>query len=456
MPFKVLLVNAINPKVETESRQPHLGLAYIAAAARKALPDLDLEFSCVTEDIEKHLASFEPNLIAVTTVSQNYNIAKKHTEYCLRYGTPVIWGGIHISVMPQTLPKGVTAACLGEGEETFPELIRAFSQGISLDAIKNIPGLAYWDDGQVQITKPRPPIKDIDTIPFPERELLDIRTHTYMFTSRGCPYRCQFCASSRYWDKLRFFSAEKVVDEIQLLHDNYGVNFISFYDDLFAADVNRVERIVELLEQRGLSGKLKYSANCRANIVTDKLAALLQRMNVVSVGIGCESGDPEMLRYLKGKSVTLEDNYKAISLLKKHGIFVNASFVIGSPGESHQSLQATSDFIKKSGLDLIDIYILTPFPGTPVWDYAVSRGFVSPNMEDWSVLDVNAYRNPDKVIVLCESLPRGDLFAAYKKLLRLRLRHNLTKLWRHPLRHMIPRVAVKMVIDKFYRLFAKG
>lgn len=455
MAFKVLLVNSINPTVETETRQPHLGLAYIAAAAREGLPALELDFRCISEDIEAHFQEFQPDLVGITTVSQNYNIACEYTDYFIRQHAPVVWGGIHISIMPETLPKGVTAACLGEGEETFKELIHSIFNG-SFDKVRNnISGLAFWDGGQLIKTTPRAPIKDIDSIPFPERDLLEIKSHTYMFTSRGCPYRCQFCASSRYWDKLRFFSAEYVVDEIQLLHENYGVDFISFYDDLFAANVDRVERMVELLEERGLSGKIRYSANCRANIVTERLAKLLKRMNVVSIGIGCESGDSEMLHYLKGKSVTVEDNYRAVSMMKKQGIFVNASFVIGSPGETLESIKATERFIKTSGIDLIDIYILTPYPGTPVWDYACARGFVHPHMEDWTTLDVNAYRHPETAIVLCEKLSRKELLTAYKRFQRIRLWHNVSRAWRHPMRHMIPRVVAKMIIDKFTRLFQR-
>ena len=126
-----------------------------------------------------------------------------------------------------------------------------------------------------------------------------------MFSSRGCPYRCRFCASSAYWDKLRFFSADYVVNEIGVLVEDYKVKFITFYDDMFISNVKRLKEIADGLDREGLLGKVKFSCSCSAPNITDEVARILKEMNVVSVGMGLESGSDKTLTYLKGKAFSV-------------------------------------------------------------------------------------------------------------------------------------------------------
>jgi anaerobic magnesium-protoporphyrin IX monomethyl ester cyclase len=260
-----------------------------------------------------------------------------------------------------------------------------------------------------------------------------------MFTSRGCPYQCTFCSSSRYWGKTRFFSAEYVVDEIEYLWKTYHVSMISFFDDLFIAKRSRLEQMIRLMERRNLLGKIQFTCNSRANLIDDEMARLLSRLGVVSSGFGMESGDEETLRYLKCTNISVNQNQAAINTMKKAGIAVNASFIIGSPNESRKSIMRTYDFIRNSKLDLFDVYILTPFPGTPVWDYAKQRGIVSEDDFDWSRLSVNVYRNPEKAIILSETLSKEEIIGLYKRLKRLRLLRSVIRVWNHPLRKDVPR-----------------
>ncbi len=448
---RILLVNAINTSVEVERRYPNLGLGYLASVLRQHFSEKRLKILITDHKIRETTANFRPHIVGISSVSQNYNIALNYAGYFEKSGIPYFMGGIHISNLPGTLPKGAVAGCSGEAEETIIDLLNLFFENdFSVRSLKNIPGLVYWDDETLLESPDRPLIKEMDSIPFPARDLLSVRSHTYMFTSRGCPYRCTFCSSSRFWNKLRFFSAEYVVEEIELLLKEYNVKMISFFDDLFVSDRKRLDKIIYLLEKKKIAGKIKFTCSCRANVVDKELAGMLSEMGVVSVGLGLESGDKETLKYLKGNNISLSDNHNAVNFLKNAGIAANASFVIGSPKETEKQIMRTYDFIKNSRLDLFDIYLLTPYPGTPVWEYARKRGLVSDDMPDWSVLDVNAYRSPERAIILSEKMSGKKIINWYRKFRRLRYRRNIVKVIAHPMKRDLPGMAWNLLKEKFF------
>jgi radical SAM superfamily enzyme YgiQ (UPF0313 family) len=448
--LKILFINAIDPNSEVESRYPNLGLGYLSASLRREIPDVDFDFLIIDDDVKNNIATFKPDLAAITTVSQNFPIALNYMDLLSEFNIPTIWGGVHISALPHLLPHKAVLGCIGEGEQTVVDIVNEFiKDGLTAKSLASIPGIVYWDDGELKTTTSRESISNLDDLPMPARDLLDIGTTTYMFTSRGCPYRCTFCSSSRYWGKTRFFSAEYVVNEIEFLHREYNVSMIRFFDDLFIAKRSRLKEILEMLEMRNLLGKIKFTCNCRANRIDDDLADLLKKLGVVSVGFGLESADEKTLKYLKGDNVSIEQNREAVEIVKKKGIAANASFIIGSPDEGRESIMRTYDFIRSSKLDAFEIYVLTPFPGTPVWDYAKQRGLVNEENFDWATLSVNLYRDPDRAIVLSEILSKDEIISYYRKFKRLRLLRNFKNIWKHPLRSQLPRYLLKRA-KEFY------
>ena len=454
--IKILFINAINPESEIETRYTPLGILYLSASLKKAFPVGTFEVRLVNKDIEKNLQSFRPDIVGITAVSQNFNHAIRHANLAHRWGLPTIIGGIHISMIPESLTKDMDVGCIGEGELTIIELMKVFMEHkrFSSDELQKIDGIVFWKNGKRIKTPHRTVIREMDQIiPHPDRTLKGPVKHAYVFSSRGCPYRCVFCASSRYWNQLRFFSPEYVFAEVENLVKNSGAKMISFYDDLFVANKKRLHDIAILMEQSGLAKKVKFTCSCRSNMVNEDVVADLKRMGVVSVGLGLESGNLRVLNYLKGKTVTVEDNRRAVKVLTSAGIKANASFIIGSPDETETEMMDTYDFIRKSKLSFVDIYVLTPYPGTPVWDFAKSLGLVSDDM-DWDILNVNFELNHPNAILLSNTVNRKRLYQIYKKFRRQRLVRNIRSLITHPMLLDLPKVASGIAKEKVIRFFS--
>jgi radical SAM superfamily enzyme YgiQ (UPF0313 family) len=143
------------------------------------------------------------------------------------------------------------------------------------------------------------------------------------------------------------------------------------------------------------------------------------------------------LQYLKGTNITVQDHVNAITIFRRHGIEPYASFIIGSPYETKEDTLHTLSFIKENRLHSFDLYVLTPFPGTPIWEYARARNLVDEDM-DWDLLNVNFKSNSDKAVILSEKLTRVEiknlfsLFLKYKR--RMRRRHKIERIFQHPQR----------------------
>lgn len=454
--IKILFINAINPESEIETRYTPLGILYLSASLKKALPVGTFEVKLVNKDIEKNLQSFKPDIVGITVVSQNFNHAIRHAKLVRKKGLPTIIGGVHISMIPECITEDMDVGCIGEGELTIVELMKVFLEHKSFppDELEKIDGIVFWKNGKRIKSPHRTAIKEMDQIiPHPDRTLEGPVKHAYVFSSRGCPYRCVFCASSRYWNQVRFFSPEYVFAEVENLVNKSGAKMISFYDDLFVANKKRLHDIAILMEQSGLSKKIKFTCSCRSNMVNEDIVADLQRMGVVSVGLGLESGNPRILNYLKGKTVTIENNRHAVKLLTSAGIKANASFIIGSPDETETEMMDTYNFIRKNKLSFVDIYVLTPYPGTPVWDFAKSCGLVSDHM-DWDRLNVNFEVNHPNAIILSKTVSRKRLYQIYKKFRRQRLIRNIRSLITHPMLLDLPKVAFGIAKENLVRFFS--
>ncbi len=449
MATKILFINAIDYMRRVETSYPPLGFGYLASALRDAFGHSHFEFRVVDRDVENTIRLFTPDIVAITAVSPNFNRAVAYARIAKQYGLPVIMGGVHISALPSSLTDDMNVGIIGEGERTIVDLLHIFEDESCLhpDALYRVQGIVYKQNGTYVITPQRPPVTPLDQISMPARDLLTF-PHMSILTSRGCPYRCVFCSASCFWGGIRFFSPEYVVHELTHILENYQVpdHIIIIWDELFIADKQRLRDIVNLMEKNGLLGKFKFWCHARANLVTDEVAELLNQMGVRMVNMGFESCSPPILKYYKGPTVSIRDHENAIRTLKRHGIVPEASFIIGAPQETRADFLRTIQFMKKYQLKA-ELYLLTPVPGTPLWDYALQKGLVSEEM-DWGVLQTfritagdgseaereNCWNN---AVILSETLTRKEIFDLYQLFERERKqivrKKNLIRALKHPI-----------------------
>jgi radical SAM superfamily enzyme YgiQ (UPF0313 family) len=395
--MKVSLIN-LNP----ESRYPKLGLGYLASYAQKYYPrnlDIRIHDAATSKNMYSDVSAYDPDLIGVSCLTMEHGLlqdfARKNRE---DLGKPLIVGGTHYSAW-NGFEEYIDIVVKGEGERTFLDILNNTHDG-EVTNLGKIKGISFRDEaGYIKTTDKREVISNLDAIPYPNRDLFDmayyaqpiqsdtgrIARETQIISSRGCPHSCKYCASSAFWgNKVRYFSPEYVVGEVEELVNKYGIDSVLFFDDNFALSKPRVKKISALIKERGLDKEAMFGCFSRADTMDNETAQYLGDMNVISIVFGFETGSDRTLGYLKNNTVSVEDNRKAIRVCKDNGIRVASGFMAGSPFETKQDLQDTIRFIEEEPLDTGWVSPVLAFPGTKLWDYAVASGIIDPNTVNWS------------------------------------------------------------------------
>ncbi|HEY9840248.1 MAG TPA: cobalamin-dependent protein [Candidatus Obscuribacterales bacterium] len=373
-----------------------LAFGYLAAYLKQHLDFHDIFLE--VDNLERIKAQ-SPDVIGISSFTETFEDAIRYSRLFkqLDRRLPIILGGEHISALPESLPESIDIGVIGEGEETIAELMALYQRNEAThDNLSKVRGIIYWHQGKQVITEPRPWIEDMDSIPMPDRELLlkDTKWQQPIFTARGCPYKCTFCASTKFWQRTRYHSVARVIEEIEYIHHYFpDQQIIPINDDLFPLNKKRMQAIVDGIRSKGLHKKVGFSLNARASVFDDEIAKMIVDMNGQVVCFGLESASDRILDALKGKT-SARDNQRAIETCEKFNLPVVSNMMVGTPDEDVEDLARSYWFIRKNQYRFARpaIAYSTPYPGTGFWQEALRQGVIDEHFERWNILDLGYTR----------------------------------------------------------------
>ncbi len=363
------------------------------------------------EDPLDAIRDFNPDLIGLSVLTPSYPYSLKVAKSIKKVSKkPIIIGGHHISGSPSTLNKVFDVGVLGEGELPLTDIVNLLKQGKKLTNknLRNINNLAFHKkSGGVQVNKLRPvlPSNDIPRIDWSlitkeevysyetviKNDKTEVVKMSRIFTARGCPYKCKFCASQVIWPRIggfRFFPVTRVGNEIEELYVEHGVKDIHIWTDTFAVTKVRLKQLIEDLEKRDLLGKVQFHhVFVRANLIDKEFVQMFKQFGVNSVMFGIESGSQKILSYLKNGSLLVKDVKNAAKLFGDKGILIEGSFMLFNPDEDEDDLAKSYDLArwlaKQKIVFRLEFYSTTPYPGTELWNEAVRRKLVDEYNINW-------------------------------------------------------------------------
>jgi len=383
---------------------PPYGILQLAAFLEQEFRDIKIQIlDCNAEGLgwngmEKRMESFNPDIVvssALATCNTYVSVRTLETAKKVNSEVVTVAGGQHFTVMAEeslkTYPE-VDVIVRGEGEKTLAELTKTVHDSHSFSGVK---GISFRNNGQIMHNPSRPLIENLDSLPFPGYKFVEELVQKYHFTamagnktryalvegSRGCPHQCTFCTQWRHWGRQwRMKSPKRIADEFEFCYENYGSRFLWLTDDNFGLG-KRASELGDELISRGFSDDIMWFMQVRCDDVVNHVDVLpkMRKAGLRWVLLGVENQSPSTLDAFR-KETSPNDARKAVKLLKENDIFSQGMFIIGQRRDTAESIAGLREFANDLDPDLAIFAILTPFPGTVIYEEAKKNGWI----EDWN------------------------------------------------------------------------
>ena len=403
----ILIYPPITEGRKTTFSFPPLGILYVATFLKQKgftvkVVDAVIE-NILNMDIVEEVIRENPLMMGISSMTCQIQNSIKIAEgiKSVNPNIKIAIGGPHISSTIDDLynfSDKFDFLVYGEGEYTFYELLKTVKSKVG--DLKDIKGLIYKEDKEsVIVNPPREHIKDLDSLPFPDLSLVDIKKYdsfyalskpfTGLIASRGCPFSCTFCdAYATHGKKLRLRSAKNIVDEIEHDLNKFGIRQFMIKDSTFTINKEWVKNICNELLSRDL--RINWTCNTRVDMIEKELFNLMKKAGCYMVMLGIESGSQKVLDNIK-KGVTVKQIEEGIKICKEVGIDTTGYFMVGNPGDEEGEVKKTIELAKKLDLDFANFGISTPYPNTELYGWAVEEGFLTDR--NWYMKQMKFFAN---------------------------------------------------------------
>ncbi len=387
--------------VEVAGRWVPLYYVYLAGVVRTAGFDAEI-YDAMTKfvgykEIEEKIVESRPDFVAVSAITCTVVDAIKVVELAKRIDPEIItiMGGVHASFMYDEVfstSRAIDFIIRGEGERTIVELLRTIQDGGDLSRVE---GIVYRDGDTIRVTPSRPLLHSLDALPM-AWDLLDWEDYRYFIipdsrlgaisTSRGCDKECTFCSQQKYWlRKWRARSPEDIVDEMEVLNRDFGVNLVLFTDEYPTADRQRWERLLDLVIERQIDMRILMETRAPDIVRDEDILDKYKEAGIIHIYVGTEAAEQESLDHMR-KDLSVEESKKALSLLREVGIITETSMILGYPDETEERIARTLELAIEFNPDFAHFLAIAPWPYSDIYeevkDYIVVTDYRKYNLID--------------------------------------------------------------------------